>query len=38
MRFKIVEEMLEHLASIYINPNKVRNAKHNYNILVIKGT
>jgi hypothetical protein len=38
MRFKIVEEMLEYLAFIYTDPNKVRNARHNYNILVIKGT
>jgi hypothetical protein len=32
----IAEEMLDHLASVYMNPNRVRDAKHNYNALVIR--
>jgi hypothetical protein len=28
--------MLDHLASVYTNPNRVRDAKHNYNALVMR--
>jgi len=28
--------MLAHLASVYTNPNRVRDAKHNYNALIIR--
>ena len=30
MRFVSVREMLQHLASIYVNPNKVRDAQYDY--------
>jgi len=28
--------MLDYLASVYTNPNRMRDAKHNYNALVIR--
>jgi hypothetical protein len=28
--------MIQHLAAIYVNPNKVRDAKYNYNRLIMK--
>ena len=36
MRFATVQEMIQHLATIYINSNKVQDAKYNYNRLTIK--
>lgn len=30
-RFQTAEEMIEHLASVYTNPNRVRDARHEYN-------
>ena len=30
MRFTSFREMLQHLASIYVNPNKVRDAQYEY--------
>jgi hypothetical protein len=36
VRFATALEMIRHLASIYINPNKVRDARYEYNKLVMK--
>jgi Zinc knuckle len=36
IRFTTAEEMLDHLASVYTNPNRVRDARHNYNALVMR--
>ena len=33
MRFTSVKEMLQHLAAIYVNPNKVRDAQYKYRAL-----
>jgi len=35
-RFVSAKEMLDHLASIYTNPNAVRDARHDYNSLAMK--
>jgi zinc knuckle protein len=35
-RFTSVSEMLQHLAAIYVNPNKVRDARYDYNRLMMK--
>jgi hypothetical protein len=35
-RFVSAKEMLVHLASIYVNPNAVRDARHEYNALLMK--
>jgi hypothetical protein len=35
-RFVSAREMLEYLASIYVNPNAVRDARHEYNSLTMK--
>jgi hypothetical protein len=35
-RFISVGEMLQHLAAIYVNPNKVRDARYDYNRLMMK--
>ncbi|PMD26102.1 hypothetical protein NA56DRAFT_336499 [Hyaloscypha hepaticicola] len=35
-RFIIAKEMLDYLASIYINPNAIREARHDYNSLLMK--
>jgi biotin operon repressor len=31
-----VEEMIQHLAAIYVNLNKVHNVRYNYNRLIMK--
>ena len=36
VRFTCVQEMIQHLATIYENPNKVRDAKYDYNRLTMK--
>jgi hypothetical protein len=36
MRFALATEMIQHLASIYVNPHKVRDARYNYGKLVMK--
>ena len=36
VRFTSVNEMLQHLAAIYVNPNKVRDARYEYNHLMMK--
>jgi Zinc knuckle len=36
LRFISATEMIQHLASIYINPNKVRDARYDYNKLVMR--
>jgi len=33
--FTSVNKILQHLAAIYINPNKVRDARYDYNRLII---
>ena len=35
-RFASATEMIQHLASIFVNPNKVRDARYDYNKLVIR--
>jgi hypothetical protein len=35
-RFTSAKEMLDYLASIYVNPNAVRDARHDYNSLTMK--
>jgi hypothetical protein len=35
-RFTTVAEMIQHLASIYVNPNKVRDARYSYSKLVMR--
>src|SRR5258706_283615 len=35
-RFKSVKEMIAHLASIYVNPNRVRDAKYDFSRLLMK--
>jgi hypothetical protein len=35
-RFVTAREMLDYLASIYVNPNAVRDARHDYNSLLMK--
>ena len=35
-RFISVKEILNYLASIYVNPNAVRDARHDYNSLAMK--
>ena len=37
-RFVSAKEMVQHLATIYVNPNKVRDAKYEYNRLMMKAT
>ena len=37
-RFTTAEAMLQHLAKLYINPNKSRDARHTYQRLYIKTT
>lgn len=37
-RFVSAREMLTHLASIYVNPNAVRDARHDYNALLMKSS
>jgi hypothetical protein len=36
VRFTSAQEMIQHLAAIYVNPNKVRDARYNYNRLMMK--
>ena len=36
VRFTSVNEMIQHLAAIYVNPNKVQDTCYNYNRLIIK--
>jgi len=36
LRFATAQEMVQHLAAIYVNPNKVRDAKYDYNRLTMK--
>jgi Zinc knuckle len=36
MRFTSSEEMIRHLTPIYVNPNKVRDARYDYNRLVMR--
>jgi hypothetical protein len=36
MRFATAQEMIQHLATIYVNPNRVRDAKYDYNRLTMK--
>jgi hypothetical protein len=36
MCFATAQEIIQHLASIYVNPNKVRDAKYDYNRLTMK--
>jgi hypothetical protein len=36
IRFVSIREMLNYLASIYVNPNVVRDARYNYNSLTMK--
>ena len=36
VRFTSVDEMIRHLAAIYVNPNKVRDARYDYNRLMMK--
>ena len=36
IRFATAQEMIQHLATIYVNPNKVRDAKYDYNRLTMK--
>jgi hypothetical protein len=35
-RFVSAKEIVQHLATIYVNPNKVHDTKYNYNRLIIK--
>ena len=35
-RFVSAREMLDYLASIYVNPNAIRDARHEYNSLTMK--
>src|SRR5438045_9036368 len=35
-RFVSATEMVQHLATIYVNPNKVRDAKYDYNRLMMR--
>jgi hypothetical protein len=37
MRFESFREMLQHLASIYVNPNKIRDAQYEYRQLRMEG-
>jgi hypothetical protein len=37
-RFATVQDMTQHLALIYVNPNKVRDACYSYNKLVMKAS
>src|SRR5436190_9438108 len=34
--FADAQEMIQHLAAIYVNPNRVRDAKYDYNCLIMK--
>ena len=36
VRFTTAQEMIQHLAAIYVNPNKVRDARYDYNRLMMK--
>ena len=36
LQFPSINEILQHLAVIYVNPNKVQDAKYEYNHLIIK--
>jgi hypothetical protein len=36
VRFTSAQEMIQHLATRYINPNKVRDARYDYNRLTMK--
>ena len=36
VRFTCVQEMFKHLESIYVNPNKLRDAKYDYNRLTMR--
>ena len=36
VRFTSAQEMIQYLAAIYVNPNRVRDAKYNYNRLTIR--
>lgn len=36
VRFTSVNEMIQHLAAIYVNPNNVRDARYDYNRLMMK--
>jgi hypothetical protein len=36
VRFTSAPEMIQHLAAIYVNPNKVRDARYDYNRLMMK--
>ena len=38
VRFTSVSEMLQHLAAIYVNPNKVRDARYDYNRLMMNSS
>jgi hypothetical protein len=36
VHFTTTQEMIQHLAAIYVNPNKVRDARYDYNRLMMK--
>ena len=36
VRFTSAQEMIQHLAAIYVNPNKARDARYDYNRLIMK--
>ena len=36
VRFTCAQEMILHLAAIYVNPNRVRDAKYDYNRLTMR--
>src|SRR5438552_6672441 len=36
VRFTSAQEMIQHLAAIYVNPNRVRDAKYDYNRLTMR--
>lgn len=38
VRFTSAQDMIQHLAAIYVNPNKVRDARYDYNRLMMKPT
>ena len=37
-RFATAKEMVLYLASIYVNPNIIRNARYDYNALLMKSS
>jgi hypothetical protein len=38
VRFITVTDIIQHLVSIYVNPNKVRDARYSYGKLVIRAS